>query len=415
MSWRDTGHVNRAEAAGQAVDQRLRSETIRVTMVVRLFDPWVGGMERQALKLASRMVERGLQVEILTGRWFRGTAHTETVAGVTVRRHHTLWNGSGVRGLRRIGALAYMATLAWRLWSRRTERDVIHVHGLSYHAFVSSMVGKKTGTPVIVKLANSGQASDIAKMRAGKHLPLTRFMLPMALDADRFVALNDLVVSELESAGVPSERIVRIPNGVELADTARIYRPGTASKVLFVGRLHRQKAIDDLLRAIGELVQKPIGHELELALVGDGPERESLEALSEELGLGSRVRFEGQVEDVGPHLHHADVLVLPSRAEGLSNTLLEAMSTGLPVVASDISANRALIEHEVNGLLYPVGDHEALQEVLEILLGQDELRERLGREGRNTVETEYSIDRIAAQYESVYIDLISEGNAGERR
>lgn len=415
MRPRDRDRVDSDDTAELTRRQPSQADPIRVAMVVRLFDPWVGGMERQALKLASRLVDRGLCVEILTGRWFPGTPHTETVEGVAVTRHHTLWNGSGVRGLRRIGAVTYMVTLAWQLWSKRADRDVIHVHGLSYHAFVSSMVGKMTGTPVIVKLANSGQASDIAKMRAGKHLPLTRLMLPTALGADRFVALNDLVVTELESAGVASDRIVRIPNGVELDHRPRGHRPGIATKILYVGRLHRQKAIEDLLRAVGGLLQKPIGRELELTLVGDGPERETLEALSDELGLGPRAHFEGQVEDVGPYLRDADLLVLPSRAEGLSNTLLEAMSTGLPVVASDITANRTLIEHEVNGMLYAAGDHENLQEVLEVTLEHAELRERLGREGRKTVESAYSIDGVAARYESMYTDLILERAGGELR
>lgn len=386
------------------------AECFRVVMVVRLFDPWVGGMERQALKLAGRLVRRGSHVEILTGRWFPDTPRCETSSGVSITRHHTAWNGSGVRGLRKLGAIAYMITLAWHLWTRRKEIDVIHVHGLSYHAFVATLVGKLIGTPVIVKLANSGQASDITKMRQGKHLPLTRLMLPMALRTDRFVALNDLVVSELQSAGVPSERIVRIPNGVELDDATRSYASGIAARVLFVGRLHRQKAVDDLLKAAARLADGHEGREIELTLVGDGPERLSLETLTTELGLGAIVHFEGEVGDVTPYLYRSDVLVLPSRAEGLSNTLLEAMSTGMPVVASDIPANRALIEHGLNGLLYQVGDIQALAEALELILDQGSLRERLGREGRRTVEVDYWIDRVAARYESLYADLQGRGD-----
>lgn len=387
-------------------------ERFRVAMVVRLFDPWIGGMERQALKLARRMVERGSRVEILTGRWYRGTPRNDVSTGVPITRHHTAWNGSGVRGVRRLGSVAYMLTLAWHLWMRRKDLDVIHVHGLSYHAYVSTLVGKKLGIPVIIKLANSGQASDITKMREGKHLPLTRFMLPMALRAERLVALNDLVVSELESAGVAPDRIVRIPNGVELDDETRSYRPGTATSVLYVGRLHRQKAVDDLLRAVAGLVQNPIGEGLELTIVGDGPERRSLEMLAAQLGLGHRVHFEGEIDNVTPYLYRADLLVLPSRAEGLSNTLLEAMSTGLPVVASNIAANRELIEHGVNGLLYSVGDTDALQEALAALLGGPSLRKRLGCEGRNTVEYEYSIDKVAERYEMLYADL---GRTGDSR
>jgi glycosyltransferase involved in cell wall biosynthesis len=192
---------------------------------------------------------------------------------------------------------------------------------------------------------------------------------------------------------------------VELDDTTRIYRRGAAKKILFIGRLHRQKAVDDLLKAVAGLVEKPIGLGVELTLVGDGPERSALEDLAKELDLEAHVHFEGQLDDVKQHLRQYDVLVLPSRAEGLSNTLLEAMSTGLPVIASDIPANLALVKHSVNGMLYPMGDHHALQDVLELILEHDELRERLGQEGRRTVESAFSIDHVAAQYEAVYSEL----------
>lgn len=410
MREHDTERSVRSTSDDEPMVQAPGAECFRVAMVVRLFDPWVGGMERQALKLAVRLVQRGSHVEILTGRWFSGTPRCETSSGVSITRHHTAWNGSGLRGLRKFGSIAYMITLAWHLWTRRKELDVIHVHGLSYHAFVATLIGKLIGTPVIVKLANSGQASDITKMRDGKHLPLTRLMLPMALRSDRFVALNDLVVSELQAAGVPSERIVRIPNGVELDDATRSYPAGIAARVLFVGRLHRQKAIDELLQAVAHLADGPEGREIELTLVGDGPERVALEAFTSELGLGAVVHFEGEVDDVTPYLYRSDVLVLPSRAEGLSNTLLEAMSTGMPVVASDISANRALIEHGVNGLLYQVGNTQALAEALELILDQGSLRERLGCEGRRTVEVDYWIDRVAARYEALYADLQGTGD-----
>ena len=382
------------------------SDAFEVAMVVRLFDPWVGGMERQAMKLASELARRGSRVEILTGRWYRSTPRAEVRSRVLITRHHTLWNGTGVRGLRRLGGLAYMASLAWHLWRRRRRLDVIHVHGLSYHAFVASVLGRRMGIPVIVKLANSGSASDIGKMRAGQHLPFTRLMLPAALRADRLVALNDLVESELIAAGVSTSRIVRIPNGVEMLETRQSYALGPVVRILYIGRLHPQKGIDVLLRAIAALRNELPTRAIELHLVGDGPERDALADLSDRLGLGEHVHFEGLVTHVAPHLHIADVLVLPSMAEGLSNTLLEAMSSGLPVVASDIVANRTLIEHEVNGMLFAKGDPTALRSVLEQLLGDEDLRERVGGEGRQTVESDYSIDHVASVYERLYGALL---------
>jgi glycosyltransferase involved in cell wall biosynthesis len=176
---------------------------VRVMMVVRLFHPWIGGTERQAHKLAAALIDRGVDTTIVTGRWFRGTARDEVLDGVPVHRNHTLWEFFGIRGLRKFGGYLYMVTLLWYLWRRRDCYDVIHVHGLNYHTFAAMIAGRRLGRPVVAKLANSGRASDIIKMREDRQLALAHRMLPTALTCDRFVALNPAVVSELLAAGVP--------------------------------------------------------------------------------------------------------------------------------------------------------------------------------------------------------------------
>lgn len=378
---------------------------LRVVMIVRLFHPWVGGMERQAMKLAMALQSQGVEVRILTGRWFRGTRRNEFIDGIRVTRHHTLWEGFGVRGLRRIGGVMYMVTLAVHLILHRREYDVIHVHGLSYHAYVAVKVGHKLGKPVVVKLANSGVASDIVKMREGRHLPLTRLMLPTALRADRLVALNPLSADELSEQGVMTGSIARIPNGVELGDTVRDFGIGDPAVLLFVGRLHEQKAVDVLLRAMAVL---SASIPAELIVAGDGPERSDLERLVVELGIDEVVHFLGMVDDIDAELQRADVLVLPSRAEGLSNTLLEAMACSLPVVASCITANRNLIEEGRTGRLFRLDDADDLAKVLRGLLEDDVARAEIGLAGRKLVEDTYSVEQVAAEYRILYGAMLLE-------
>ena len=188
----------------------------RVVMVVRLFHPWVGGTERQAQTLARRLADRGVDVRIVTGRWFRGTPRRDEIDGIQVFRNHTLWEGFGIRGLRTLGGYLYMVTLAWHLWRTRSTYDVIHAHGMNYHSAVAVQTGHLCGRPSITKLANSGEASDVDKMRHDRQLRGARFLLPAALRSDRFVALNAAVVDELRAVGVPEERIISLPNGVDL-------------------------------------------------------------------------------------------------------------------------------------------------------------------------------------------------------
>jgi glycosyltransferase involved in cell wall biosynthesis/Ser/Thr protein kinase RdoA (MazF antagonist) len=385
------------------VETRPGKRTPRVFMVVRLFYPWIGGTERQAHKLALQLKEQGVPVEIVTGWWFRGTPRRETLDGVPVYRNFTLWQFFGIKGLRKFGGYLYILTLILYLWRRRADYDVIHVHGLNYHTFAANLAGRWFNRPTIAKLANSGQASDVLKMRHDRQLALARYMLPVALQCDRFVAINETIVDELVAAGVSPERIVSFGNGVEIGDIEprTDYSLGDPPRLLYVGRLHPQKGLDVLLQALRLLNDDP-ARQLQLRLLGDGPARGELTALADQLDLNEQVTFCGQSDQVLEELAAADVFVLPSRAEGLSNALLEAMAAGVPAVVSDIPGNVDVVEHEKNGLLFRVDDPQALTDCLASLLDQEELRRRLGRAARQTVEARFSLETVARHYVKLY-------------
>lgn len=395
----------KAAAAGQDLGLK---KPARVMMVVRLFYPWIGGTERQAHKLARKLVEQQQAVELVTGWWFRGTARRESIDGIPLYRNFTLWHFLDIKGLRKFGGYLYILSLILYLWRRRADYDLIHVHGLNYHTFAAVIAGRLTGRKVLVKLANSGRASDINKMRNDKQLALARYMLSTALQCNRFVALNEKVVKELRAVGVPPEKIVELGNGVEVDDnmcrvTYALHEP---ARILYVGRLHKQKGLDTLLHAFQRLRFRRSDSSMHLRLVGDGPLREKLIALAEQLKISPWVEFQGESDQVRAELHEADIFVLPSRAEGLSNALLEAMSCGLPVVVSDIPGNRDVIDDGENGLRFGLDDPEALAVRLDRLLAREMLRRRLGQAGFRTVQREYSLDHIAECYTALYEELM---------
>ena len=385
---------------------------MRVYMVVRLFFPWVGGAERQAHKLAKTLKAKNVDVKITTGWWFRGTPQREVLDGIPVFRNFTLWEMFGIRGLRRFGGYLYMVSLFWHLWRRRADYEILHVHGLNYHTAVAVLAARWFHRKIIVKLANSGQASDIHKMRIGQQLPLSRFLLPLALQSDRFVATNREIIQELIAVGVPADRITYLPNGVETDAIAMKadYALRDPVRLIFVGRLHEQKGLDILFAAFRQLVRLYPDLNLRLQLLGDGPLREVLSSLARQLGIARQVDFVGMTRQVFEHLQQADIFILPSRAEGLSNALLEAMACGLPVVVSDIPANLDVIENKWNGLTFAVGDPASLVKAVTSLLEHAELRERLGGMARQTIENQYSLGFIAERYISLYKDVLTDSN-----
>lgn len=381
---------------------------IRVVMVVRLFAPWVGGTERQAHTLARALSKRGIEVEIVTGWWFRGTRRRETLDGIPVFRNQTLWEFGSIKGLRKFGGYLYIVSLLWYLWRRRSRYDIIHVHGLNYHTFAAVLAARWFEKRTVTKLANSGSASDIEKMRQDRQLAFARFLLPTALKCDRFVALNQTIVNELAGAGVPAQRIVTLSNGVDLdgVEPQRrlvLHRP---ARIVFVGRLHRQKGIDTLLRALRLLLADRGADAVRLILVGDGPERANLEELAGHLGVAERTEFVGIVDDAAPYLSDADIFVLPSHAEGLSNALLEAMAFGIPAVVSNVPGNSDVVEHGRNGLVFDVRDVSSLAANLARLLDDPKLRARLARSARENVVNSYSLEAVAGRYIQLYEQLL---------
>ncbi len=229
----------------------------------------------------------------------------------------------------------------------------------------------------------------------------------------------------VEVIGVPPRRVVQIYNGVN----QRSFRPGPrpqelapqgflGEECLVVGTVGRLAAVKDqatLLRAFALLGRREpaMEHRLRLVLVGDGPERESLQALAGELGILERTWFAGDRDEVPELLRLFDLFVLPSLGEGISNTLLEAMATGLPVVATRVGGNPELVREGENGLLTPPGDAEALARALSMLLGDAERRREMGAASLARVRRDFHWERTVAKYLEVYDRVL--GRGGDER
>jgi colanic acid/amylovoran biosynthesis glycosyltransferase len=164
-------------------------------------------------------------------------------------------------------------------------------------------------------------------------------------------------------------------------------------RLLYVGRLAANKGLPILLQSLASLQSSH--PEITLTVVGDGEDRSFLEQMSLQLGLQERVNFVGYKSqtEVRQYLQQSEVFVLPSFAEGIPVVLMEAMAAGVPVVATQIAGISELVEDGINGYLVPPGDSISLTKRIESLLGDGELRSRLGASGRLKVEREFNLDR----------------------
>ncbi len=189
---------------------------------------------------------------------------------------------------------------------------------------------------------------------------------------------------------------------------ARDFPPGfgaeQAWRLLAVGHLIPLKAYDVLLQALAILAGR--GYAFRLSLAGDGPEREPLTKLAAGLGIGDRVQLLGEVDNVPQILENTHIMVHPSRSEGMSNTILEGMAAGLPVVAAHTGGTPEIVQDQQTGLLVPSDDPVALAGALARLLDTPGLPERLGRTARQWVATHCAPAVIAGQYADIYASLL---------
>jgi glycosyltransferase involved in cell wall biosynthesis len=297
-------------------------------------------------------------------------------------------------------ALRALATLA--VLMLRHPHAVLHVHGASRASFwrksAFMALALAARWPIVFHLHGGGFARFHDKDCGLATRRIVRFFL------DRAACI--VVVSERWQAWMAlatrNPNVVCVPNAVALP--ARSDTPREEDLVAFVGRCGAAKGVFDLLDAIADLgATRP---ELRVVCAGDG-DIERVHARAAELGLRARVKLAGWIGREGRErlLRTCSVFVLPSHAEGVPMSLLEAMAAGAPVVASAVGGIPDIVRHGVNGLLVTPGDPTSLAHAIARILGDRALAARLGQEARETVARHYTVDRALERLDRVYTSL----------
>lgn len=218
--------------------------------------------------------------------------------------------------------------------------------------------------------------------------------------ADCVISNSRAAMEQASEAGVRVRRWELINNIVISHGRARPGESSDAIRIMAAGALTPLKGHEVLLRALGQLAID--GWRFELLLAGEGPERPRLQKLAAELKITEKVRFLGAIDNVPKLAATVHLLVHPSKSEGSSNTILEAMAEGLPVVATDVGGTPEIISHNETGLLVPPDQPFLLASAIRDLMANPAKRERLGASGLNFVREKCGSRRIASDYERLY-------------
>lgn len=375
---------------------------MKILVLTHEFPPVGGGGGRVAQDLANGLTQRGHQIRVLTAH-LEGLPDQETMDGVFIQR---------IAPMRREAFRAKFADMARYDWFavmdglkiiRAWQPDVIHAHFAVPAGAAALILSKLTGVPYVLT-AHLGDVPDALPEKTGRWFKwIYPFTPAIWRSAARVVAVSEFTRQlALKHYAVPIDVIL---NGMDLK-TLPAHTPGkgTVPQIVFAGRFMEQKNPQHLVDAL-----KQVQHlDWQCAMLGDGPLLESVRETVAAYGLAQRITFPGWVtpEDVTHVFAQSDILVLPSRSEGLSVVGVQALGMGLALVLSDAGGNRELVRNGENGFLFDTGDLNALAAALKKLLESPLMLQSAQHKSRQLAQ-KFDLETIIGEYEAIFKFLLS--------
>jgi glycosyltransferase involved in cell wall biosynthesis len=292
---------------------------------------------------------------------------------------------------------------------------IVHTQGARAD-FFGRVAGRLVGVPhILCTMQMPVEGFDVGRLRK----KIYRFIDSLTeCYVETFIVVSDFLKKTLiERRGIPAQRVVKIYNGIELgqyhpdAERGKLRNEwGISQDIPFIGAIGRmvwQKGFKYMIQAIPDIVRDV--PDAKFLFVGDGPLREGLEALSEELRVKDNVIFTGFRSDIREILSAVNLLVIPSLLEGFPMITLEAMAMAKPIIATNIDGITEQITDGVDGILVLPKDPEALAKAIIRILGDKGSAQKLGLAARKKVEQEFSVEKMISETEKVYLSLLKAG------
>ena len=383
-----------------------RQPPLRVLIGCDTFAPDVNGAARFAERLAAGLVQRGHDVHVVapSKRMNRTGSFSETIEGERMTVHRwTSWRWYPHDWLRFV--LPWRARSYARKLLDAVRPDVIHIQSHIVVGRALAKEGAKRGIRIVA--TNHVMPENVLDFTLLPERAKRVFVRWGWNDADRVLTRAAAVTTPTRRAADFLERnthrrgVLPVSCGLRASDYTADLEPRTANRLVFVGRVTLEKEIDVILRAIPRIDPEL---DVSLTVVGDGDQRKNLEKLAQDLGIADRVRFTGRVSDqqLRAHLTEASVFVIASIAELQSIATMEAMASGLPIVAANAMALPHLVQEGENGHLFQAGNDRELAEHVEAVLGlAPEQYRRMQQASLEAVKV-HDIDRTLDTFESLY-------------
>lgn len=411
-------------------DNRRESARLpRVCLLTPTFYPVVGGGETHASLLANQLNKLGAETFVLTRRTIRRHPKSEVVGNTpTCRLPPT--------GMQRLGKWAMVPFVYRELIRRRNDYDVVMVCAFTVLGIPAVTAARKLGKPCVLRAESIGEMSGgYASVHGGMHRSTAALFGGWVAWRNRrlglahaFVSISGAIRDEFIGCEVAPEKIAEIPNGIDLgifrpcsSDRKAALRreltlPPTGPIVVYTGKLNKRKGLENLLESWTKVSSVAPGSHLLLVGSGAGQSiscEDELRLYVREHKLSS-VIFTGYVTNVHEYLQASDIFAFPTEYEAFGLSLVEAMSCGLPVVASRVGGIPEIVTHERTGLLVEPGRPDMLTEAILGLLRDADRAQAIATAGRALAQERYSIQSVAARYCDLFSSLHARDRASDR-
>ncbi len=373
---------------------------MKIDIVIPFFYPIIGGAEMYAFELSKRLVKRGYHIKAHTSIFSLSNdkfTEYDEVEGIKIFRYRPFFR-----------KYYYF----WFWMPKIIDTDILHVMGYGHMCFSLTIYKyhKKfpiINTPIGVSALIEGPKSKWLRRQYDKFIGVKQLKI-----CKKIIVLADEEKEWCIKRGISEEKIKKIPVGIPeesfiAYNSEKIRKKYNLKKyILYLGRIHIQKGIADLLKAY-ELVARKF-NDVELVIVGpDGGYLNDAKKLVNDFNLGNRVKFIGFVpnEEKYEIVAGCEFMVLPSKYELQGIVLLEAMTQGKPVIATNVGGIPDFVKDGINGFLINYGDIEALADRMLVLLTNEELRKRMGENAKITAKG-YHWDKIIDEYEKLYKEVL---------
>lgn len=356
-----------------------------------------GGTERHLTRLIGGLVQRqSWDMSVFCLERSGPLVEEIEALGVEVIGSRTPWSMEPRRVMESLGGL--------RAHLRRTRPELVHCY-LGAAGLMGTLGARTAGVPHVV---TTRRGTELYAPTLGELLRFRGANIFADLGSSLIITVSEANRRQALREGTPKRKLLTIHNGIEIPREMPTTWAFTGHPVFgTVGSLLPMKGHRHLIHAMPQVLASLT--EARCVIVGDGPERRNLEQLSRDLGVCDHLTFLGHQSDVQGILQTLDVFVLPSLAEGLPNAVLEAMSLGRAVIATDVGGVPEVVTPEVNGILVPAESSHALATAMIRLGGDQELRRVFGIQARECVAQRFSSATEIDRTEGVYLDVLDRG------